>query len=191
MGGSINQNELNIIKKKYSNIFNKLKIFLETGTYQAESLITASLFFEKLYTIEINKILYNFSLKKVEQLNIKNTIHYLGDSVKVIDTILDEINEPTFFFLDAHTQYIQTSDPTVLMNNGDYITPLLKELNIINEKYPQIPAIICIDDVRLWVNKCPDWEGVSFKSIINTMSKHKINDSFEYNDRFYLIINNE
>ena len=176
MGGSFTPTEFLEIAKKIP-IFNNIQIFIETGTHHGETTRIASVIFIEVFTFEINKIYYEFAKKKLGTLNCNNVNHMLGDSVELLDNLLDTEHRQAFFFLDAHHQYMQTTE-NVKMDNGTGQTPLMKELDIINSKYPKIPGIICIDDVRLWRSENKDWENVNDQKIINSLSNHKISDTF-------------
>jgi hypothetical protein len=68
---------------------------------------------------------------------------------------------------------------------------LYQELNCINELYPQQPAIVCVDDYRLW-NKEPiphDWQHITNEKLVASLSRHKVHKAFEINDRMYILIN--
>jgi hypothetical protein len=187
MGGSFTPDEFIEIAKKIP-IFKNIKIFIETGTHQGETTRIASLIFKDVITFEINKIYYEFAKRKLAKLECNNVNHQLGDSVELLDKLLDYEHRSAFFFLDAHHHFIRTTED-VKMDNGSNNTPLMDELHIINTKYPKIPAVICIDDVRLWRSQNIDWSNVNDQNIVNSLSNHNITDSFEYEDRLYFIIN--
>jgi len=186
MGGSFTPEEFLYISMNIS-IFNTIQNFIETGTHYGNTTRLASVIFKKVFTFEINKIFYEFSKRKLESLGCNNVKYYLGDSVKLLNSLLDDIVDPSFFFLDAHHHGVNAIN--VNMDNGSDKTPLIEELNIINNKYPNIKGIICIDDVRLWRSDNKDWSNVSDEIIMNSLNNHKITDSFEYKDRLYIIIN--
>lgn len=187
MGGSFTPAEFLQIANRIP-IFNKIQVFIETGTHHGDTTRIASVIFEEVFTFEINKIFYEFAKRKLKSLDCNNVHHQLGDSVVLLDTLLDIESRPAFFFLDAHHHHMTTS-LDVYMDNGSTTTPLMDELAIINKKYGKVPAIICIDDVRLWRSENTDWSNVDDQKIINALSNHTITDSFENGDRLYFIIN--
>lgn len=187
MGGSFTPEEFLQIAAKIP-IFHNLKVFIETGTHQGDTTCVASSIFTEVFTFEINKIFYNFAKRRLAKLGCTNVTHALGDSVELLDSLLDTENRSAFFFLDAHHHYMKTTED-IKMDNGSGQTPLMDELTIINNKYPKIPAVICIDDVRLWRSNNPDWSNVDDEKIVNALSNHTITDSFENGDRLYFIIN--
>lgn len=187
MGGSFTPNEFLEIAAKVP-VFNNLQVFIETGTHQGDTTRIASVVFVEVFTFEINKIFYEFAKRKLAILGCNNVHHQLGDSVELLDKLLDTEKRPAFFFLDAHHHHMQTTED-VKMDNGSGKTPLMDELDIINTKYPNVPAIICIDDVRLRRSGNSDWSNVNDEKIVNALSNHTITDTFENGDRLYFVIN--
>lgn len=187
MGGSFTPDEFLQIAAKIP-IFNNIKVFIETGTHQGDTTRIASVIFTEVFTFEINRIFYEFAKRKLTKLGCINVNHQLGDSVELLDKLLDTEKRSAFFFLDAHHHSMRTTED-VKMDNGTGKTPLMDELDLINSKYPQVPAIICIDDVRLWREENPDWSNVSDEKIVNALSNHTITDTFENGDRLYFVIN--
>lgn len=187
MGGSFTPDEFLQIADRIL-IFNNLQVFIETGTHQGDTTRIASILFVEVFTFEINKIYYEFAKRKLNTLDCTNVNHLLGDSVELLDTLLDTEKRSAFFFLDAHHHSMKTTED-VKMDNGSGKTPLMDELDIINRKYPKVPAVICIDDVRLWRSGNPDWSNVNDEKIVEALSNHTITDSFENGDRIYFVIN--
>ena len=87
------------IKKNY-------KSFLETGTYNGRSILPLAKNFPDIdfHTIEIVSDLYNFAKKRALDQNIQNINFYLGDTMKILDQIINKINNnDIIIFLDAHS----------------------------------------------------------------------------------------
>lgn len=187
MGGSFTPDEFLQVASKIP-IFNNLQVFIETGTHQGDTTRIASVLFVEVFTFEINKIFYEFAKRKLNTLDCTNVNHLLGDSVELLDTLLDTEKRSAFFFLDAHHHSMNTTED-VKMDNGSSTTPLMDELYIINRKYPKVPAVICIDDVRLWRSGNVDWSNVNDEKIVEALSNHIITDTFENGDRLYFVIN--
>lgn len=188
MGGSFTPEEFLQVAAKIP-FFNELKVFIETGTHQGDTTRIASVIFNEVYTFEINKIFYEFAKRKLATLDCTNVNHQLGDSVELLDNLLDTEYRPAFFFLDAHHHAMRTTE-NVKMDNGSGKTPLMDELEIINTKYPnKSKAVICIDDVRLWRSGNSDWSNVNDEKIIEALNNHTIVNSFEHGDRLYFLIN--
>jgi hypothetical protein len=117
------------------NKLNK-KIFIETGTFHGDGIMAAlGLGFEKIYSIEILSENYEYAYNRWEQ--YKNVKLYLGDTSIMLKDVMNEINEESFFWLDAH---FNSSEPTY------------KELDII-ELHNIKTHTILIDDIDLYFNK--------------------------------------
>jgi hypothetical protein len=112
------------------------KIFIETGTFQGDGVMTAlGLEFEKIYSIEIMFENYEYAFNRWG--TYENVKLYSGDTANMLQTIMPEIKEPAFFWLDAH---FHSSEPTY------------KELDII-ESHEIKTHTILIDDIDFYFNK--------------------------------------
>jgi hypothetical protein len=114
------------------------KIFVETGTYYGDMVDSVSKNFDKIYSIELDPYLFKSSKKRFKS---KNHIEIIqGDSSKKLKKVLEEINQPTLFWLDGHWSEGQTA-------RGIKDTPILEELTTIFES-KIFEHIIIIDDAR-------------------------------------------
>jgi hypothetical protein len=152
---SIDKNFLLQLKDDYK----KYSVFLETGTYQGETILGMEDCFTKLYTIEIKEEFYN---------NIKNKYKgnkidfFLGDSSTVLPKVLPTINDKIIFFLDGHWSSGTTG-------KGEKHCPLYEELEAIKNLCKN-SAIIIIDDVRLFgSNNICDWSEINESNILSIL----------------------
>jgi hypothetical protein len=121
--------------RKYMN-----PVFIETGSHYGNGIqVALDAGFKTIYSIELGEHLYDACKRRFAGLNI-NLI--LGDSHLVLGEILNKINKPITFWLDAHW----SKQDTV---HGKYISPLIQELEIISKHYIK-KHIIIIDDLRDW-----------------------------------------
>jgi len=74
-----------------------LKMFVETGTYEGDTSLLMSHFFEDVYTCDIED--HN---KPIEFLLRRNLTFRVLDSRKFLESIKTQVSQRTFFFLDAH-----------------------------------------------------------------------------------------
>lgn len=135
--------------KKYKK--NK-KIFIETGTNQGNSSYTAlQSGFEQVISVEIEKSLYDTCLEKFKGYN--NVILFHGDSKDVLPKMLEFVNEPAFFWIDAHYDHYHgeahieldliqkhhINTHTIMVDDlpsmTDQIEGLIKKLKDINKDY--------------------------------------------------------
>ncbi len=123
--------------KKYAKKYG-VDIFLETGTAGGGTVLKLSKFFKKLYTIELDPTLYHQG--KVFVSDYKNIVCIEGDSGIMIKEILQKVNEPIVFWLDAHYSGQGTA-------RGAIDTPIVQELQSIF-KHRIKDHVILIDDAR-------------------------------------------
>lgn len=151
------------IVKDIAKEFN-LKVFIETGTFLGDMVNAVKDFFEKIYSIEINEKLYQMSKKRLKK---HNHIHIIkGDSGKILKFLLQKINKPALFWLDAH--YCGG-----ITGRGEKETCIIEELQIIlNHQVKN--HIIFIDDARAFIgeNDYPTIEEL--KGILNNQPHYHL-----------------
>jgi hypothetical protein len=126
----------------YAKAFS-LQILIETGTYQGDMVEAMKDAFNKIYSIELKRELYERATKRFDRNDHISIIH--GDSGKVLREVLAKINEPCLFWLDGHYSAGITA-------KGELDTPINEELNhILN--HPVEGHVILIDDARLFVGE--------------------------------------
>jgi hypothetical protein len=109
-------------------------VFIETGSNWGVGIQQAlDEGFPVVHSIEILPEFYNYCADKFKE--NKNVHLYLGDCVKVLPKILENLHEPATFWLDAH--------------EGDSKSFLLDELNLIKGHKIKTHTIL-IDDLRCW-----------------------------------------
>ena len=160
--------------KKFAKKY-KAKIFVESGTYLGETTDFCSRIFETVYSIELDKTLFEQAKLKF---STKTNIHLLqGDSGKVIEEILKKINSPTIFWLDGHYSEGVTA-------KGDVNTPILQELTHIFNKSLEL-HIILIDDARCF-NGMNDYPTIKYlRDFVLTKNKNLNFEVFDDIIRIY------
>lgn len=135
---------------KLTNLKTLPSIFIETGFKKGDTTnkILSTKLFNKIYSIELHKEYLDKQRHKYINTNVQLIC---GDSGIELDKLLNTLNEPCVFFLDAHghnfNEYINDSLTTC--------SPLIKELNAIsNFKYGK-ESIIIIDDYYYIFNSNP------------------------------------
>lgn len=131
-----------LIVKQYASKYS-IRTFIETGTYLGSMIDNVKNIFDKIYSIELDKLLYKRARKKFAGSN--HISLYLGDSSQLLPTILKKIDEPTLFWLDAHYSDGITA-------KGNLTTPIMQEIRSIL-KHRQKKHIILIDDAILFIGK--------------------------------------
>ena len=135
---AIKRRELNKYIDKY-----KTKIMIETGTYNGAMVKAMKNKFGQIYSIELDSVLAQKAQNKFQQYNHITILE--GDSGKLIKKILDKIDQPVLFWLDAHYSGGTTA-------RGDVDTPIVTELkHILNHGIDN--HVILIDDAREFVGQ--------------------------------------
>jgi hypothetical protein len=110
---------------------------VETGTYQGTTVAACVPHFERLYTIELDRTLYEAARDRFKNEPTVTVIH--GDSYAELSRVASRLQEPAIFWLDAH----YCAGPTA---KGPHDPPLLWELRAIVERGK--PDVILIDDAH-------------------------------------------
>ncbi len=160
---------------RYRTHLNK---FVETGTLYGDGIDFAlKSGFEDIYSIEIDKRLYDDAVKKYK--NKKNVNLYVGDSATILPTIIENINEPALFWLDALFPGVDAGhmkhDSSMLRSVN---IPLEYELEILcQRKQPDI--IICSN---MWLYE--DWKTSTgtFDQHCRNHNQHISRDALKVND---------
>lgn len=112
------------------------KTLVETGTYLGVMINANKNYFKEIFTIELNKKLYERAKRKFAKFKHIKVIQ--GDSTKILPDILREIKSPALFWLDAHYSGGITA-------KGKTKTPIVSELkHILNSQ--SLNHFILIDD---------------------------------------------
>lgn len=97
----------------------RLRVFVETGTFQADMVYGLRASFARLVTIELDKGLH---AKAAERMRPWPHVEVLqGDSGEMLRQVLKSLDEPAVFFLDAHYSGGITA-------SGTRLTPILDEV---------------------------------------------------------------
>ena len=115
----------------------QLPYFIETGTYKGDTTRALRQRFEKLWTIELDNILFEKASMKLNPYSNIVVLH--GDSSEVLKQIIPVLDRPALFWLDGHYSGEGTA-------KGSVAAPLLEELNII-KKSAIVGHVIAIDDI--------------------------------------------
>jgi hypothetical protein len=116
---------------------NRIHVLVETGTYLGDMVDAQLNNFKTIYSIELSEKLYQRALKRFKkQTNVKLV---QGDSGKVLQTLISQLNERSVFWLDGHYSSGITA-------KGDVECPIYEELNAIFKS--PLNHILLIDDAR-------------------------------------------
>jgi len=148
-----------LLSRIHHNVYD-YPIFVETGTFVAETILDMEPHFRSLHTIELSRQLHQMAREKYH--GIKIQFHH-GNSPEVLSRLMPELNDNAIFFLDAHYSGGDTS-------RANIDVPIHLELESIRDEFPH-KAIIIIDDYRLFRTKDSDidWTGVDKDSLVAMM----------------------
>lgn len=102
----------------------KYPYFVETGTYLGETPLALRNLFNRIWTIELDEQLYLNAKRRLSKYSNIICIH--GDSKDVLSEIIEQLDKPTLFWLDAHYSGGVTA-------KGEIAAPLLQELQLISK----------------------------------------------------------
>lgn len=167
------------VKVYYDNLqkhFNKYRtnIFVETGTYIGNGIKCAlNAGFNKCYSIEIHKYLYDNAVKRFEQEISQGKIELLyGDSSLLFGEIVKKIDDQCTFWLDAH---ISAQYGEKLAKN----CPILDELDCIKQ-HPIKNHNILIDDLNCFGNEAHD--NIKLTEVVEKIRSINPEYKFEFVD---------
>ncbi len=116
------------------------KVLVETGTYLGDMVEAQKNNFSRIITIELSIPLYEKAKRRFRR--DQNVTLIQGDSGKVLNEVVKDLNERAVFWLDGHYSSGITA-------KGDKVSPVYEELEILLNS--QIKNhIILIDDARLF-----------------------------------------
>lgn len=115
-----------------------IRTFIETGTAGGGTIEKMSPSFDRLYSIELDPVLYELGQKRIGN-NPKVTL-LKGDSGVVLKDILSTLSTPALFWLDAH--YSGTGTAKAALD-----TPIVEELLTIFAHQIKNHVVV-IDDMR-------------------------------------------
>jgi hypothetical protein len=125
-----------------------LTTFVETGTFQGDTLATVRPYFDRLFSIELAPQLYAAAFARFHECAEINLI--CGDSARMLPWLLSTAPPArTLFWLDAHCSGGFTA--------GTNPTPLAAELEAI--LLSGWPAVVLVDDLQEW--RGHDWLQVA------------------------------
>lgn len=168
------------------------EIIIETGTYYGKGALIFSEYFKIVHTIELSEKWYKKSSNTL--LTKSNIFCHLGNSTKILPTIMNQYNEPLVFYLDAHYSGSDTAF-------GDCEVPLLEEITSLQSRKQK--DLIIVDDLRLFGSKgiCGhvghkfyppmnyDWTDITIDSILHILGNASTTYYTTFDDRLVIIRN--
>lgn len=134
--------------KQYAEEYD-LKVLVETGTYYGDMVEAMLTNFDRIYSVELSNELYENAKKKFKNEGKVELIH--GDSGTELGNLVDNLDQPTLFWLDGHYSEGVTA-------KSDKISPVIEELAHIYNAGDK-GHVILIDDARVF-GVAPDYPSV-------------------------------
>lgn len=143
------------------------RIAVETGTFRGETTLKLSAMFDKVHTIELTPNLAAAARQNFVGTNI-NCL--LGDSAELVPQLARDIDEPVFWYLDAHWFPPKFGAPADMSRSNPF--PLWSELDSIAER--KYADIVVVDDVHAFgredwgenaPDRCQEWVGLTDATI--------------------------
>jgi len=157
------------MKMLFSMFPGNYPLFIETGTYHAETAVAMSTLFKKVHTIEIDYRLVNNAKSKYSDYNID---FHLGDSVQIFSSLLPSLDENSVFWLDGHWSAGYDA------GKGPKDCPLLDELDRVMKEFKN-DCIVVIDDCRLFGTKIvEDWREITSDNIFKIVEDRILSSYF-------------
>lgn len=143
------------VVKEYAKRFS-LETLVETGTYLGFMVFSTKDTFRRIYSIELEENLYRRAKRKFSKFNHVTILQ--GDSGEVLSKLLESLNEPCLFWLDAH----HSSGAAFKTGRGKLLTPISSELEHILSHAKAQGHVILIDDAREFTgeNDYPTIDGL-------------------------------
>lgn len=142
----------------------KINTLVESGTYFGDMVWAQRNNFDKIYSIELNKDLSEFSQKRFKR--NKHIEIIFGDSGKIMPILIEELSQKTLFWLDGHFSAGITS-------RGDKDCPIAEEMKAILSS--NIEHVVLISNARCYTGQrdYPSLEGLS-QFILQSSPESKI-----------------
>lgn len=170
----------NLFNTEFNKHNLKPDIFLESGTFEGDISLLFSEKFNYVHSIEIHEQRCELLRERFKDRN--NIALHEGDAEQLLPAILETIDEPVAFWLDAHYSGPDTGgDP-------NYI-PIVEELQAIVDW--GLPCVILIDDVNKFgsTHNQPDYPQTGYRAHTfdwTHISESQLNNKFrDYFDSWY------
>ncbi len=160
---------------------NNYEVYIETGFYEGASTQSAlDLGFREVHSCDINPLFITKGTKKFQKQIEQNRLFlYLQKSTDALKEILENLNEPAIFFLDAHG--INYEGHT---NNQDFSIedgcPILEELKTIGAHHIKEHTIL-VDDLRMFAYQKNTWashSNIKIRTIVEQI--RRINSDYKF-----------
>jgi hypothetical protein len=153
----------------------KLKTFVETGTFRADTTLWAAGEFKQVFTIEADPGYYEYALEKLA--GHDNVVAVFGDSAVQLREVLKQVDEPALLWLDAHW----CSRRKFKAHHAKRQCSLLEEIAAVQAC--GVEHYIMIDDARLFHNPppppCDPTAWPTFVQVVQALGSYAITEHMD------------
>jgi hypothetical protein len=119
----------------------RLSVFIETGSYLGHTAEFMAPYVARCVTLELDSVLHKEA--KARLAHLENVEALQGDSADVLASVLQTVDTPALFWLDAHYSGGRTA-------KGNLNSPIEAELTTVFD-HPVKRHVIAIDDARAFL----------------------------------------
>lgn len=153
---------------------------IETGTFRAEGTLILSEAVKRVWTIELDKHLYDRAIARHRSRD--GITFLLGSSDEVLRSLATEVDEPVIFWLDAHGGMADHLNSRPSSPAADATKcPLVGELQAVREFTCVTSSCVLIDDARLFLG--PRTRIANWPSLLDIIDLLRLDD-----DRYITIL---
>jgi hypothetical protein len=120
------------------------EVFIETGTYKGKMVYAVMPYVDTIHSIELDSVHCHRAQERFAGYPNIHIIH--GQSGEVLPEVLNDIEEPCLFWLDAHWSGGSTA-------KGQADTPIIQEMSCIFNHARTDEHVILIDDARCFTGE--------------------------------------
>ena len=128
---------------EYARLFG-VNTLIETGTFAGDMVEATRKVFRRIYSIELDEMLFRQATARFERFRHITIMH--GDSGTILAELLNDITEPSLFWLDGHYSGETTA-------KGEEESPVLREIAAILD-HSCSNHVVLIDDARCFTGGC-------------------------------------
>jgi hypothetical protein len=142
----------------------RLSVFIETGSYLGHTAEFMAPYVARCVTIELDSALHEEAKRRLAQLDNVQALH--GDSAERLAAVLQTVDTPALFWLDAHYSGGRTA-------RGNRNSPIEAELTTIFD-HPVKRPVIAIDDARAFLGLDGYPSIAKLRNLISSKSDYSI-----------------
>ena len=139
---------------------------VETGTFRAEGTLLLRGAVSRVWSVELSPTLHR---RAVARYGSRSGLQFIkGSSDEVLPQLLETLNEPVIFWLDAHGGMIDQATNEIFDPAGEATQcPLIAELEALRNFTHHDTSCILIDDARTFLGPLPQHRSGDWPSLLD------------------------